>query len=846
LTDIKRREFLKLLAASSVASSVAAKGSIVSSDLSRPYSPSRILNEYIAYLPGEKETLSRVPKVVSLQNPTATIVVEGKHSTIRINETLAGWRLVAIAAIDGTSTAVFEKHVSHRGVIVYVTAAGTLAAIPKWIGDLANIRPRVVAAPAEVQLRRTAGHRPGPDLPGDYILNSNEDPCYENVAALGKEYIGWTLVGNEQSGPLHSLYLQADGVSRELKNDTGQAAWGQDELGPAFDPREFFPSYNSQAWQYEKGYSKRTLLGGYLPVADIGVWNREYKCGYEAMVLLPEGVEAKYVGRLRTMIAEADQKPTIDYYRDGDNSAFVDTYVDGDAASFFLELLQIWRKWNAFFEQSMPVEIPDEWLLAGARAGIMLCRCSYRGLEPTYQIGEGAYTMIPERSHALFPVAHYEFIWAHQLWNLTGSSDGYFQYYLDKYVLQDGNLVYNTQDQVEAPFCVGMMLSNSARSYLYEGDIDHFRKRFVILDRMAKYVIARYEYSKAKYSRDDPHFGLIWGSPEADWGNVKKDTPSDHPFFYQNATGVWRGLQDIGKALEKAAKTDPELAGEGARYLAIAEEMRDNIVRSLKTTLSRRNEAMRAADITPFTPEDISRMPTQLESYENHRFMQDWFLADWGDESLDRGHLNHRRLAGMQLVGLHTDDDEMRTSNFMEHGTLAVRIRQKDYRPFLLTLYGLMCFAADSGNRYSPEDAVLPDGSPGEAGKYSWSAVVNSALQPAMGLRWLLCYEESNQPVCHLQKAAPSHWFKPGEHISVQHCPTRFGRLSWWTGALDLNRYRCTLESETRFSGELHIHFHPPDGQPVRQSSVGKVQDGVVIVDPSAWLEGRRLTIDVQ
>ena len=115
----------------------------------------------------------------------------------------------------------------------------------------------------------------------------------------------------------------------------------------------------------------------------------------------------------------------------------------------------------------MPVNIPDEWLLNAARAGITLCRCSYRGLEPTYQIGEGAYTKIPERSHALFPVAQYEFIWANQLWNLTEDSDVYFQYYLDKYVLPSGDFLYNTQDQVEAPLNIGIFLANSARSFDY-------------------------------------------------------------------------------------------------------------------------------------------------------------------------------------------------------------------------------------------------------------------------------------------------------------------------------------------------------------------------------------------
>jgi hypothetical protein len=60
-----------------------------------------------------------------------------------------------------------------------------------------------------------------------------------------------------------------------------------------------------------------------------------------------------------------------------------------------------------------------------ARAGITLSRCSYRGLEPTYQVGEGAYTKIPVRSHALFPVALYEFVWAQQLWGLSAQVEPY-------------------------------------------------------------------------------------------------------------------------------------------------------------------------------------------------------------------------------------------------------------------------------------------------------------------------------------------------------------------------------------------------------------------------------------
>jgi hypothetical protein len=266
----------------------------------------------------------------------------------------------------------------------------------------------------------------------------------------------------------------------------------------------------------------------------------------------------------------------------------------------------------------------------------------------------------------------------------------------------------------------------------------------------------------------------------------------------------------------------------GNHYAAIAEEMRGLIQQSLATTLANCSAEMRASAITPFTPDDTHHDARRLESYENHRFMMDWFLADWGDATLDSGHLRHRELAGLQLAGLHTDGAEQRTSNFMEHGTLAVRIRQRDYRPFLLTLYALACFAADSGNRYAPEDAWFPGGAPGQGSRYGWSAVVNSVLQPAMGLRWLLCYEENNAEVCHLQKAAPKHWFRAGERIRVGSCPTRFGHLSWSTLARSDRDWEVSIDLDPPFTGDLFIHIHAPDGRPLQHSSAGGVVDDAV------------------
>jgi hypothetical protein len=863
---MKRRKFLKTLAGAPTAASVARSAELSFNSAAVPahddkaadpagagfappesalpkgkYHPGRIPNEYSLFLDGEREALAKAPSVTAFGDGAVKASLGAESRTLKVGESLAGWQLVAILAwLNGTPTAVFEKHATHQGAIAYVTEAGEIAHIPKRIGELSKIRPRPTDTPHGMKLERPARYVPGADVCGEYILKSEEDPSYENVAALGPEFIGWTLVANGETGPEKSLWLEADGKSREFGTDPA-SLWAPDLTGRQFDPRSFLPS--EYLYEYVPGYSKRTLLGGFLPAADIGVWNPKFQVGYEVMVLLPPGPEAKPLGRIRAMApAEAGKGALVpagdtNFAASPATAEWVERTWNGSAEDFFSALAGLWNKWHDFFDSKMAVDIPDEWLLDAARAGIVMARTSYRGLEPTYQIGEGAYTKIPERSHALFPVAHYEFVWAHQLWNLAEEVEPYFEHYLEHYVLADGNFTYNTQDQVEAPLNAGVFLENSARAYDTTRDREALERRLTVLEKMIDFVVRRYRWSKEKFPAEDPRHGLVWGSPEADNGDPANDFPESHPYFYQNAVWVWRGLKEHARCLARAAE---DFQAEAFRRQsdeagALASEMRADIERSLAKTLADMNPEMKAGRITPFTAFDTKRKPTELSSYENHRYMMDWFTADWGDAELDAGHFRHRELARLQILGMGLDGDYPRTSNFMEHGTLAGRIRQDDYRPFLLTLYGLLCFAMDSGSRYAPEDALLPGNFPGEGYAYAWSAVVNSELQPAMGLRWLLCYEEHDRAVVHLQKAAPKHWFEAGKRIRVEKCPTRFGLISWVTEAKGGQGERPTWEATVRWDGQfgadLVVHIHPPDGKPLRSTTLGEVRGDRVIIN---------------
>jgi hypothetical protein len=848
-----RRSFLKQVSALptlGVAAGREQPSANIPSDASLPsgiYQPGRIPNEYVLLLPDEEQALAQSPRAVSIASEAVTATVGNEQKTLKPGESIHGWQLLAIIPwLNGIPTVVFEKHVTHRGAIVYVTEEREIARIPKYTGDVRRARPRPINDQHGVKFERPERYIPGPDVLGNYILNSDDDPCYENVAALGKEYTGWTLVANEETGPEKSLWLEADGRSREFGSDP-QSLWAPDLTGRLFEPESFLPA--EYLYEYVPGYSKRTLIGGFLPAADVAVWNPHFKTGYEVMLVLPPGTESQPIGRVRATIPPGSEDAAIP--QEGANGTgahpspqFVENYWNGSAADFFSAVVGMWNKWNYFFEDRMKVKIPDEWLLNAARAGILLCRSSYRGLKPTYQIGEGAYTKIPERSHALFPVAHYEFVWAHQLWNLTDQVEPYFQHYLESYILPDGNFLYNTQDQVEAPLDAGVFLENSARAYDYTHNLDALKKRLPVLSRMADLLRRRYLYSKEHFPPDDPRHGLIWGSPEADNGDPSDDYPDSHPYYYQNAAWTWRGFNEHARCLQYAGNEngDSALRKEASEVATWAEQIRGDVERSITTTMEARSPAMKRAGITPFTPFDTRRKPAELSSYENHRYMEDWWTSDWGNAELDLGHFRHREIAGLQILGMNTDGPYPRTSNFMAHGTLAGRIRQDDYRPFLLTLYGLCCYTMDCGNRYSPEDALLPGSYPGEGSRYGWSAVVNSELQPALGLRWLLCYEEHDHAVVHLQKAAPKHWFADRQEIQVEHCPTRFGLISWRMqaapGASGRPRWRLSIQLANPFRADLVIHIHPPDRNALRRTSFGQLQKDRVTL-PATTLAGR-------
>jgi len=118
---IERRDFLKLLALAGAEFSFHPAYGLMPQSHDESASPGRIPNEYSLLMPGEKEALLTTPAISEIKNLILTATVGKNQAALRPGEALDGWRLITIVEINGVATAIFEKHVTHRGAIAYVT-----------------------------------------------------------------------------------------------------------------------------------------------------------------------------------------------------------------------------------------------------------------------------------------------------------------------------------------------------------------------------------------------------------------------------------------------------------------------------------------------------------------------------------------------------------------------------------------------------------------------------------------------------------------------------------------------------------------------------------------------------
>jgi hypothetical protein len=93
-------------------------------------------------------------------------------------------------------------------------------------------------------------------------------------------------------------------------------------------------------------------------------------------------------------------------------------------------------------------------------------------------------------------------------------------------------------------------------------------------------------------------------------------------------------------------------------------------------------------------------------------------------------------------------------------------------REYILTYYSIMAHSYSRGTWTSVESAAL------DMSRYAPYATP-AQLQIPILTKWMLVFEDPNEPVLWLAKATPMQWLEDGKKIAISRAPTRFGMVAY-------------------------------------------------------------------
>ena len=157
-------------------------------------------------------------------------------------------------------------------------------------------------------------------------------------------------------------------------------------------------------------------------------------------------------------------------------------------------------------------------------------------------------------------------------WGLYGYAKGVLDNWLTYFIKDDGFVLYRGLEMAEH----GRMLSNIAQYYQYTGDGDLLLKHLDKIKGIGWLLNQRRDAALRNYPPTDSRHGMPTGNDEADlfWQTVSlgpKGNRTEMPFI-SIAAEMWRGMRDIGAALEAVGKAKGSAAATaiGNNFSAVA------------------------------------------------------------------------------------------------------------------------------------------------------------------------------------------------------------------------------------------------------------------------------------
>jgi hypothetical protein len=358
-------------------------------------------------------------------------------------------------------------------------------------------------------------------------------------------------------------------------------------------------------------------------------------------------------------------------------------------------------------------------------------------------------------------------------WGLIDLAGRYIDNYFDKYVRDDGSILYRGPETGQ----YGRMLTLVAQYINYGGDPQVLLRRRSRIDGVTNLLLLLREKAK-KLPPTDPAYGMIAGWSEAD-ACLDADPPRYMQPYFSNSTEAARGFRDLGKVWEKIGKKtgNAELTSWGQRLFLESEELQKDIQTSISRSIIKSEGKPVLPSIAgvkePFHVV-VARDETDPQFRSYRAYMEMLFSGNLTKEQVrmvvDYRSNHHDIILGMPTAyGYSTTE----LAGFLSYGHGYGLIQHDMIREALLMMYSDMAHQYTRGTWTAPETRNVLIDRP--AAPYCTPAQLVVSLMT----RWLLVFEDPQSETLWLGKAVPRAWLEDGKSTSVSDAPTRWGRVGY-------------------------------------------------------------------
>jgi hypothetical protein len=711
---------------------------------------------------------------IDVKNQSATVIDAATRQPLSVakRQNFGAWTLMAVIEEPEGSLAVIEQLKDRRGCILYIGKTGVMLTLSKSLET-------TTAAPGSLYRGRTEEEvaKSRNDFLSQELLAGTADPDYGAVAAALPPLRVPSFVGTRESDDKPTFAFGA--FSDEIYVDLGKLFQGIREARARND-----------VWE--------GLVGGWLPVNRFvfPINNGEY--WEETMFAEEPGHFWTQPIWYRALRVEGEQLREAHYYY---HHLPFPPRGEPSAAEFYKALYHVHEVWTRDLNPTMKINVPDDSLRDFCLHALLMEEITRVGDHPKYGYpplgGINVFGGYGYNNVDTFQDVFNTSVAAFLEWGLYDVARRYIDDYFNNSVRDDGSI--DTRGPEIGQY--GKMLAVMAKYYAYTHDEKLLRKHEKKLQAIVSLFEALRNQAKQVPSSDTT-YGIIRGWSEHD-SSLKIDPYRFmQPHFSNNAEAA-RGFHDLGEVWVEIGQElhDAHLEKEGRNMLLEAAEMKKDMESAIDKSIDHSQQ-----------PAYVPAVAGDTATYGKERAYSELLESGEITEKQARVVIDSLAARGESLLGLLRGGQYY--DGFLDYGPAYARVMDDWPREFLLLYYAHRAHIYSRGNWTAVEGAKI-DGTLG--GPYCTPSEVSIPTFT----KWMLVFEDPDEPVLWFAKATPRVWLEQGKTVAVSNAPTRFGNVGYELNSdIDHGRITAVLHLPEGYRAATKLRLRVPEGRPLRAVKV--------------------------